>query len=45
MLSIAAYIVIALIGVVLWANNLGFDIINLKRDWPVILILKEIFRK
>ncbi len=52
MASVATYLVMVLIGVLIWANNLGLDIINLKRDWPVILIilgilgiLHEIFKK
>lgn len=50
--SIIGYLIIALLGVVLWANNWGFEIISIKRDWPVILIilgilgiLREIFRR
>ncbi len=50
--SIIGYLIIALVGVVLWANNWGFEIISIKRDWPVILIilgilgiLREVFRK
>jgi hypothetical protein len=46
------YLIIALVGVVIWANNWGFEIINITRDWPVILIilgilgiLKEIFKR
>jgi hypothetical protein len=50
--SIIGYLIIALVGVVIWANNWGFEIISIKRDWPVILIilgilgiLREIFRR
>jgi hypothetical protein len=50
--SIIGYLIIALLGVVFWANNWGFEIISITRDWPVILIilgilgiLKEIFKK
>ena len=50
--SIMWYLIIALLGVVIWANNWGFEIIRIKRDWPVILIilgilgiLREIFRR
>jgi len=50
--SIIGYLIIALLGVVIWANNWGFEIISITRDWPVILIilgilgiLREIFKK
>jgi hypothetical protein len=50
--SISWYLIIALLGVVIWANNWGFEIISIKRDWPVILIilgilgiLREIFKR
>ena len=50
--SISWYLIIALLGVVIWANNWGFEIISIKRDWPVILIiwgilgiLREVFKK
>jgi len=50
--SIMWYLIIALLGVVIWANNWGFEIINITRDWPVILIIlgilgiiREIFRR
>jgi len=36
--SIIGYLIIALVGVVLWANNWGFEI-------GILGILKEIFRK
>ncbi|MFZ8835226.1 MAG: LiaI-LiaF-like domain-containing protein [Candidatus Caldipriscus sp.] len=49
--SIIVYLIIALVGVVLLANNWGFEI-SIKRDWPVILIilgilgiLREIFKR
>ncbi len=49
--SIIVYLIIALVGVVIWANNWGFEI-SIKRDWPVILIilgilgiLREVFKR
>jgi len=49
--SIMWYLIIPLLGVLLLANNWGFEI-SIKRDWPVILIIlgilgiiREIFKR
>ncbi len=52
MSALTGYIIVALLGALIWAHNWGVSILNIWRDWPVILmvigvwgILREIFAK
>ncbi|MEO0164343.1 MAG: hypothetical protein ABIL67_07050 [candidate division WOR-3 bacterium] len=49
--NIIGYLIIALLGVLVWEHNWGVKIIDVGRDWPVVLILvgvwgiiREIFK-
>ena len=33
------YIFLIIAGLILWANNLGFRIIDFGRDWPLLLVI------
>ena len=33
------YIILIAVGLLLWINNLGYDIVDLKRDWPLLFVI------
>lgn len=37
--NIIGYLIIAVLGALVWAHNWGVKIIDIGRDWPVVLIL------
>ncbi len=37
------YVVLVIVGLILWLNNLGFEVINFGRDWPLLLVLVGIW--
>jgi len=34
---------LVVVGLALWLNNLGFEVVNLGRDWPLLLVLVGIW--
>ncbi len=37
--NLIGYLIVAVLGALLWANNWGIKVIDIWRDWPVILIV------
>ena len=37
------YVVLVIVGLMLWLNNLGFEVINFGRDWPLLLVFVGIW--
>jgi len=33
------YVILIIVGLLLWLNNLGYHILDLGRDWPLLLVL------